>query len=144
MTTITVSIHPSEGITTQVNDGGKGTLVAERSPRFGVEGGMGYGGGEILAFAAGVCFFNNVRRLANETGLSLRGIEVDVTAETSGDPPITREITITPTIDGELNESQIHALLKQALGDSYVADMLAHNVDINLALSDATLRESAA
>lgn len=136
VTTITVNIHSSDGITTEIGGRGKGKLVAERAPRIGTQGGMGYGGGEILSFAAGVCFYNNVRRLANDRGIFLKTIEVEVIAETSGDPPMTREITIKPKIETDASKSEIQDVIAQALEESYVADMLTHSVDVSLGLAD--------
>jgi uncharacterized OsmC-like protein len=132
MTTVKVNIHSSNGISTEIVGRGKGTITAERNPRIGTQGGMGYGGGEILCMAAGTCFYNNLRRLANDKGIVLKTVEVEVVAETSDSPPETREVTLKPTIDTDANESTLHELINQALQESYVADMLSHNVSVKL------------
>jgi uncharacterized OsmC-like protein len=132
MTTVRVNIHSADGITTEIVGRGKGRITAERNPRIGTPGGMGYGGGEILTFAAGVCFYNNLRRLANDRGIVLKTIEVEVIAETSDDPPATREITIKPKIESDAGKSEIQDVMTQALEESYVADMLTHSVSVKL------------
>lgn len=132
MTTVKVNIHSSNGISTEIVGRSKGTITAERNPRFGTPGGMGYGGGEILSMAAGTCFYNNLRRLANDKGIVLKTIEVEVVAETSDSPPEIREVTLKPTIETDADESTIHELVAQALQESYVADMLRNPVSVKL------------
>lgn len=132
MTTVKVNIHSSNGISTEIVGRGKGTITAERNPRIGTKGGMGYGGGEILCMAAGTCFYNNLRRLANDKGIVLKTIEVQVVAETSDSPPEIREVTIKPTIETDADENTVQELINQALQESYVADMLRNPVSVKL------------
>lgn len=132
MTTIKVNIHSSDGITTEIVGRGKGKLNAERNPRIDPQGGMGYGGGEILCMAAGACFYNNLRRLTNDSGVVFRTIEVEVIAETSDSQPTTREVTIKPKIETDASDDQVRELINQALQWSYVADMLTHKVSVKL------------
>ena len=49
MTTVRVNIHSSDGIRTEIVGRGAGKLFAERNPRIGTRGGMGYGGIETDA-----------------------------------------------------------------------------------------------
>ena len=93
---------------------------------------MGYGGAEILCMAAGTCFYNNLRRLANDKGIVLKSIDVEVVAETSDTPPETREVTLKPTIETDAGESTILVLIDQALQVSYVAGMLRNPVSVIL------------
>ena len=132
MTTVKVNIHSSDGITTEIVGRGKGKITAERNPRIGTQGGRGYGGGEILCMAAGTCLYNNIQRLANDKGIVLKTIEVEVVAETSDTPPETRDVTIKPIIETDADESTLQELINQALQESYVADMLRHNVSVRL------------
>jgi uncharacterized OsmC-like protein len=132
MTTVKVNIHSSNGISTEIVGRGKGTITAERNPRIGTQGGRGYGGGEILCMAAGTCFYNNVKRLANDKHIVLKTIEIEVVAETSDSPPETREVTLKPTIESDADESTIHALIEQAFQESYVAGMLRNPVSVKL------------
>ena len=132
MTTVRVNIHSADGITTEIVGRGKGKITAERHPRIGTQGGMGYGGGEILCMAAGACFYNNLRRLANDSGMVLRTIEVEVIAETSDSPPTTREVTLKPKIETDASENALRGLIDRALQESYVVDMLTHRVSVKL------------
>lgn len=132
MTTVKLNIHSANGIKTEIVGRGQGIITAERNPRIGTPGGRGYGGGEILCMAAGTCFYNNVQRLANDKGIVLKTIEVEVVAETSDDPPEIREVTIKPAIKTDADESTLQGLINQALQESYVADMLRNNVSVKL------------
>jgi uncharacterized OsmC-like protein len=93
---------------------------------------MGYGGGEMLCLAAGACFYNNLRRLANDSGVVLRTVEVEVIAETSDAPPATREVTLKPRIESDASPAALRGLIDQALEESYVNDMLLHAVSVRL------------
>ena len=132
MTTVRVNIHSAEGITTEIVGRGQGRITAERNPRIGTPNGMGYGGGEILCMAAGTCFYNNLRRLANDSGIVLKTVEVEVIAETSDASPTTREVTLKPKIESDASETVLRGLTDQALQQSYVAGMLTHSVSVKL------------
>jgi uncharacterized OsmC-like protein len=133
MTTVKVNIHSADGITTEIVGRGQGRMTAERTPRIGTHNGMGYGGGEILCMAAATCFYNNLRRLANDSGIVLKTLQVEVVAETSDASPMTREVILKPTIESDASESALRGLIDRALQESYVADMLTHSVSVKLA-----------
>ena len=132
MTTIRVNIHSADGITSEIVGRGQGRITAERTPRTGTQGGMCYGGGEMLCLAAGACFYNNLRRLANDGGIVLRTVEVEVIAETSDASPATREVTLKPIIESDASPAALRGLIDQALEESYVTDMLLHAVSVRL------------
>ena len=60
MPDIILKIHSMDGITTEIEGTGAVKLTVECKPRFGVPGGMGFGGGQALCLAVGAGFFNNL------------------------------------------------------------------------------------
>lgn len=132
MTKVLVNIHSSEGITTEIKGLGQGSLFVERSPRVGTPGGMGFGGGEMLCFAAGTCFYNNLRWIANDRGIILTKIALEVTAEWDDPSPVAREIRILPWIEAEASASEIQELIQLALEESSVANTLRHGTAVRV------------
>jgi uncharacterized OsmC-like protein len=134
MTRVTVNIHSSEGIKTEIEGRGKGNLIVERTPRIGTQGGMGYGGGEILCLAAGACFYNNLQRLANERSVALKTVVVEVMAEWDDPSPVAREFVIKPIIETDASENELQDLINGALQESSVANTITHSVPISLSV----------
>ena len=65
---------------------GSHSVIADR-PK-GTFGGMGLGfnGGELLALAIGGCFCNDMQAIADEMGLSIEELSVDVSIDFAGKP----------------------------------------------------------
>ncbi len=56
-----VNIRSRDHIEAHITDLGEGRLQVNRSPKVGIPTGMGYGGAEILCFAAATCLYNNIQ-----------------------------------------------------------------------------------
>ena len=136
MTKVLVNIHSSEGITTEIKGVSQGRLLVERRPRVGTPGGMDFGGGEILCFAAGTCLYNYLRRIANDRGIILTKIAIEVTAEWDDPSPVAREIRILPRIEAEASPSEIQELINRALEESSVANTLQRGVPVRIFLPE--------
>ena len=83
---MTVSLRNVPGTKAAMGWAGGHTLVIDRAE--GKAGGMGLGfnGGQMLALAIGGCFCNDLRYVAEELGVDLTTIEVDVSVELEGTP----------------------------------------------------------
>jgi organic hydroperoxide reductase OsmC/OhrA len=132
MSQIVVNIYSKNGITTDLTGVGAGKLIAERLPRIGVPGGMGFGGGEALCLAAGACFFNNLRREAISRGVELGIVDVEVTAVYNGDAPGAQALVIRPSIEAQVSRDIIEEMVHQALEISFVANTLSLGVPVQL------------
>lgn len=132
MTQVKVTIHSAEGIDTEIEGLGKGKLTIERNPKIGVHGGMGFGGGEILCFAAGTCFYNNLRREAKNRNIELDAIGVEISAEWDDSSPVAHGITINPHVEARVSNEEITQLIQCALEISSVANTVSHGVPVQL------------
>ena len=132
MTQVKVKMHSVEGIDTEIEGLGKGKLTAERNPQIGVRGGMGFGGREILCFAVGTCFYNNLRRETNNRNIELDVIEVEVSAEWDDSSPVAHEITINPHVESKASNEEIKQIIQRALEVSSVANTVSHGVSVQL------------
>lgn len=48
MSQVIVKLHSQHEIDSEITGFGKGRLITERIPKIGTQGGMGFGGGEML------------------------------------------------------------------------------------------------
>jgi Predicted redox protein, regulator of disulfide bond formation len=82
----TVELRNIPGTAAAAGWSGAHTLIVDRPP--GRAGGMGLGfnGAELLAFALGGCFCNDLRYVAAEMGIDLGEVAVTVTVVLEGEP----------------------------------------------------------
>ncbi len=94
MPEMTVNLRNVPGTEAAMGWAGSHTLVVDRG--VGTAGGMGLGfnGGELLAFALGGCLCNDLRYAAHAEGVALGDIAVSVTVHIDGDPPVVREAVL--------------------------------------------------
>ena len=135
MSRIIVNIHSNDGIKTEIEGHNQGRLTVERTPPTGPTSGMGYGGGEILCFAAATCLYNNIQRLARDRAITLHTIEIEVIGVWEDMNPSAQEISLRPTVTAEINPDELKALICDAFGDSSVANTLSHGVPVMLKLA---------
>ncbi|HEY7006002.1 MAG TPA: OsmC family protein [Sphingomicrobium sp.] len=86
MASTTVDYRLLPGTRASVGLSGTRSIIADRPD--GKAGGMGLGlnGGELLAFAIGGCFCNDLQVLADEMGLVIADLQLSVTLEFAGSP----------------------------------------------------------
>lgn len=90
----TVNYRSLPGTRAAVGRSGSQSLVVDRAQ--GSAGGMGLGfnGGELLAFALGGCLCNDIQFLADEMGLVVADLEIEVTLDFDGKPSRTTNARI--------------------------------------------------
>ena len=83
-TTIAYRVVP--GTRAALGVAGAHSVIADRPE--GTLGGMGLGfnGGELLALAIGGCFCNDMQAIADEMGLAIEDLSVDVSIDFAGQP----------------------------------------------------------
>ena len=86
MTTMTVNLRSIPGTHAAVGWAEGHTIVVDRPD--GRAGGMGLGlnGGQLLGFAIGGCFCNDLQYVAHDMDVSLTSVEVEVTVTLEGNP----------------------------------------------------------
>ena len=83
-TTIEYRILP--GTRAAVGIAGAHSVIADRvAGKFGGMG-LGFDGGELLALAIGGCFCNDMQALADEMGLAIADLRVNVSLDFAGQP----------------------------------------------------------
>ena len=103
MVSMTVELRNVEGTEAAMGWAGGHTIVVDRPEGKAGGLGLGFNGAQLLALAIGGCFCNDLRYVADEMGVGLGKIAVNVTVELEGDPLITTAATMEvfcETLDG--------------------------------------------
>jgi organic hydroperoxide reductase OsmC/OhrA len=82
----TVVFRTLPGTRAAVGRSGNHALIADRPEGKAGGSNLGFDGGELLAFALGGCFCNDLQTLADEMGLIITDLEISVTLEFGGSP----------------------------------------------------------
>lgn len=94
------SIDGTEAALGTVIDGPAGahSVIADRPPGKDGGQGLGFNGGQLLAFAIGGCFANDLRAAAHAAGAEIRSLTIDVTLEFGGAPRVVTSARMTPRL----------------------------------------------
>ncbi len=135
MTAVTVELQSIEGTEAAMGWSGGHTIVADRP--HGKAGGMGLGfnGAELLAFAIGGCFCNDLRYVADDKGVKLGNITVNVTVSLDGEPLLAKAATMNvscQTLDG----SDPKELVESAEKSCMVSNSLRQGIPIAISCSN--------
>ncbi len=83
---VDVHLRSLPGTEAAVGWAGGHTIVADRPNGKAGGLGLGFNGGQLLALALGGCFCNDLRYVAEELGVKIGEIAVDVQLELAGEP----------------------------------------------------------
>jgi organic hydroperoxide reductase OsmC/OhrA len=86
MGTTTIEYRLLPGTAASVGRSGAHTVIADRPEGKARGMGLGFNGGELLAFAVGGCFCNDLHAIAEEMGKSIADLEVSVSIDFDGNP----------------------------------------------------------
>jgi organic hydroperoxide reductase OsmC/OhrA len=106
------------------------SVVADRPE--GKAGGMGLGfsGSQLLALAIGGCFSNTLRKIADQQGVRLGRVEVDVAIELGGDPLLTTAIRIDAVCETDAGAPAV-SVIEEARRTCMVSQSLARGVPVS-------------
>ncbi len=101
------TVHDSS---TAVGWAGHHTLTIDRSEQAGGMG-LGYNGGQLLFLAIGGCYCNDIFREADNRGIKVRSVQVDVEGDWGGDPVRAQDVIFSVRVEAEASESEIRDLI---------------------------------
>lgn len=130
---IDVHFRNLPGTEAAIGRAGHHTLIADRPEGRAGGLGLGFNGAELLASALGGCFCNDLRYVAEESGVHLSEIAVDVTLELSGEPLVAtsaRMLVHCATIDG----SDPSPIVERARRSCMVSNTLARGMDVTITM----------
>ena len=134
---IDVHLRNLPGTEAAVGWTGGHTIVADRPPGRAGGLGLGFNGAELLALALGGCFCNDLRYVAEELGVSLGDIAVDVALDLEGTPLIARAARLSVACD-TLDGSDAAIVVKRARSTCMVSNSISRGVPVSIDLVTST------
>ncbi len=115
-----------------VGRAGAHTIVIDRPE--GRAGGMGLGsnGGQLLAIAIGGCLCNDLQYAAEEQGVAIRSLSVDVTMTMSGDPLIADHAELKVAVEPEDPKADVNGLIDAAFAGSAVSNSVIRGFPVRM------------
>lgn len=134
---VDVRLHNLPGTEAAVGWAGGHTIVADRP--VGKAGGLGLGfnGAQLLALALGGCFCNDLRYVAEDCGVDLDLISVDVSLELAGEPltAVAAQMSVECTTRDGSDPARI---VDRAKASCMVSNTLARGMPVSIEMTAAS------
>ena len=126
-----VHLRSLPGTEAAVGWAGGHAIIADRPEGKAGGLGLGFNGGQLLALALGGCFCNDLRYVAEELGVRIAAISVDVKLELGGDPLVATAAQL--TVDCSMADgSDPLAVVEQAKSNCFVGNTLMQSVPVEI------------
>ncbi len=107
------------------------TVLVDRPAGRAGGSGLGFNGAQLLALAAGGCFCNDLRYAADELGVELGTIAIDVTIDLDGEPLLATHIKLHVACD-MLDGSSPQNLIEHARKTCMVSNSLPRGIAVDV------------
>ncbi len=131
---VDVKLRNIPGTEAAVGWAGGHTIVADRPEGKAGGQGLGFNGAQLLALSLGGCFCNDLRYVAEELGVNLAEVTVDVSLDLSGEPLVAtdaRMIVHCTTDDG----SDPASIIKRAKENCMVSNTLTRGMNVAISMA---------
>lgn len=131
---VDVKLRNLPGTEAAVGWAGGHTIVADRPQGKAGGQGLGFNGAQLLALSLGGCFCNDLRYVAEEMGVGIADISVDVSLELAGAPlvAVAAHMTVHCTTD---DGSDAQAIVDRAKASCMVSNSLTRGVPVDISLA---------
>ena len=131
MVSMTVELRNVEGTEAAMGWAGGHTIVVDRPEGKAGGLGLGFNGAQLLALAIGGCFCNDLRYVADEMGVGLGKIAVNVTVDLEGDPLTTTAATMEVSCE-TLDGSDPQRIVERAKTTCMVSNSLRRGIPVTV------------
>ena len=128
----TVEIRTVSGSSLAVGSSGARTLTIDRPKEAGGMG-LGFNGGELLLFAVGGCYSNDVFREADKRGIAVKNVRVTVTTDWAGDPVRAQNLSFSVEVEADATEAEISQLIRHTDSVAEIPNPLRLGTEVRLA-----------
>lgn len=128
----TVEIRTVSGSSLAVGSSGARTLTIDRPKEAGGMG-LGFNGGELLLFAVGGCYSNDVFREADKRGIAVKNVRVTVTTDWAGDPVRAQNLSFSVEVEADATEAEISQLIRHTDSVAEIPNSLRLGTEVRLA-----------
>ena len=131
---VDVQLRSLSGTEAAVGWAGGHTIVADRPEGKAGGLGLGFNGAQLLALAIGGCFCNDLRYVAEELGVKIAEISVDVQLELSGEPMVATAARM--TVDCSMADgSDPVIVIERAKSSCFVSNTLTRGVSVDISMA---------
>ncbi len=124
-------IRTISGMQSAVGWAGNQTITIGRPEGVGGDG-LGYKGGQVLVLAVGTCFYNNLYYAADERGIKIRNVEIEVTSEWTKEPKVSSGISVSVKVEAEADLAEIQELINYVDRVSTVSNSLRQGTTVSI------------
>jgi organic hydroperoxide reductase OsmC/OhrA len=134
----TIEYRILAGTRAAVGRSGSHAVIADRPEGRAGGLGLGFNGGELLAFAIGGCFCNDLQAIADEMGVTIADMRVLVTIDFDGQP--TRAVRSRMDVECTLADgSDPSELIERAKMDTTIGNSIRDGVPLEIVAEGNTL-----
>ena len=120
MATVSVSLRSVADTGAAMGWAGGHTVVVDRNAGKAGGTGLGFNGAQMLALAIGGCLCNDLRYKAEQMGIGIVSIAVDVALELDGEPSRVKAVDLTVRVKADDPEADLAALVAQSEAESTI------------------------
>jgi uncharacterized OsmC-like protein len=110
---------------------GKQAIIIGRREEVGGDG-LGYSGGQVLVLAVGTCFYNNLYNAADERGIKIQSVELEVTSGWTEEPKVSSGIEVSAKVEAEASAAEIVELIQHAGRVSTVSNTVRKGTTVTM------------
>jgi organic hydroperoxide reductase OsmC/OhrA len=126
---MTIEYSSLEGTGASVGRAGNHVVVADRPAGKAFGTGLGLNGAELLALSIGGCFCNDLHYTAEELGLLVTRLKVEVTIELGGEPTVVESALVSAECEVD-DEARTDELLRLAQRRCTIANSLRKGIEV--------------
>jgi organic hydroperoxide reductase OsmC/OhrA len=132
---MTVQLRSIPDTQAAVGWAGGHTIVVDRPDGKAGGKGLGFNGGHLLGIAIGGCLCNDLRYVADDMGIAIANIAVDVVVNFDGDPLLATGASVAVAISAEDAAADVDALIERAGRTSTVSNSISRGVPVTITRS---------
>ncbi len=125
------TIRTISGMQSAVGWVGNQTITIGRPEAVGGDG-LGYSGSQVLVLAVGTCFYNNLYYAADERGIKLRSVELEVVSGWTEEPKVSSGIVVNAKVEAEASPAEIEELIHHANRVSTVSNSVRQGTAVSM------------
>lgn len=129
MTRVEIALRNIAGTEAALGWAGSHTLVVDRAEGRAGGRGLGFNGAELLALAIGGCLANDLRYTADDLGVRIEAIAIDVALTLEGDPLLATAAEVRVSAEGP-DPQAIAEAIARARAESTVANSIARGLPV--------------
>ncbi|HWA43254.1 MAG TPA: OsmC family protein [Hypericibacter adhaerens] len=132
MTDMTIKLRGIPDTKACVGWAGGHSVVVDRPEGKAGGQGLGFNGGQLLGLALGGCFCNDLYYVAEEMGIALTAVAVDVTVTFEGKPLLATAAALAVSIEAADKNADLDLLLGRAGAVSTVANSVTQGFPVRV------------